>query len=251
MADLEVTFQCLCLFVPGNSVMHVLMPATAHHNQHHHEPPHEHQVRLRNANLCDPRMEGWVLALGDRRDPADTTFNPTIPSATRAEIAYISDDFCKVPPASINNLSKVAARVELRSGRFKRFSAEARFHFRGRVVRMANRVTWEIKGIPDYAIAWDWLGSGTNGDPPFRTLADLGEVSGRRKLDIFHVNQWPLRAGGRTLNADDLRQHFRSFYEVCEYPDPDEDHLPTGPVRIKSPYRVPNFACVAASAVFK
>src|ERR1700741_550425 len=89
MVDLEIRFQCMCLFVPEPvaadakaGTVHVLMPTTnGCHDSDCSDGPGvaEHVVRLIHPDLTDPKgvsLAGWKLELGVGHATAEVSLDP-------------------------------------------------------------------------------------------------------------------------------------------------------------------------------
>ncbi|HEV2148209.1 MAG TPA: hypothetical protein VGR37_12465 [Longimicrobiaceae bacterium] len=238
MATLEISLNCLCLFVPDpdpqKHVVHVLLPASsAGHHPHVARVLHpKNEEKFKDVGLP---LEGWVLKLGDVNGAsADTDLRPKEPPKNGDQIFDITDLAGKLKTSVITDPAAVVSRVELRAGGVKELKADAVWEINGVPVAMAHRVTWEI---PDFtADKLDWAPQGGNGgNPPF-THADLmADDGGVFTVNVFHVTEDALPPNDNgTLNPTAVRHHFLEFYRLYGIGDPGETKLPKNPRKIKS-----------------
>ena len=230
MPLLELEFNCLCLFAydEQDGDVHVLMPAT-----HHHE---KHVVRMFHRSFDKEGekergrdFEGWALELGDPSSKAETNLVPPTnpPQGTRLvnlnEIAGATVD-----PTLLRDEpdERVAARVTLRSGRVTRLVSEANWKIGGNVVALAHQVTWQMQGVA-HKLDWKRLTAPEDQDPPLASLKELDtEDDLGYRIRIFHVTENSLPPNsGAALQPEQMKHHFRALYEMLGV-QPDADMLP-------------------------
>jgi|GEM_PF-2506063 len=230
MPSLEISINCLCVFVPNPraGVMHVLMPPTHGH--------HEHVVRVLHTGSPPEGkpMEGWALKVGGGGGPAQTTLQPRQPAAKGETIVDLSAIAGPIDPTLTHDdaFPRVAARIDLRAGFLDRLHAEARWRVRKGRIAMAHQVVWKIEDVSDAQVAWKRMPGGTT-DQPFASLAELGSGT-HLKLDIYHVTRGALPpSSAGTLDPDAVREHFMAFYDLFGH-RPSSTDLPSDPQRIDS-----------------
>lgn len=230
MPSLEISINCLCVFVPNPraGVMHVLMPPTQGH--------HEHVVRVLHHGSPEKGkpMEGWALKLGGVPQPAETTLQPRHPATKGETIVDLSGIAGPVDPTLLEDDAfprRVAARVDLRAGYVDRLNAEAQWRLRSGRIVMAHQVVWKIDDISDAQVEWTRMPGGVT-DQPFASLAELGSGN-NLKLDIYHVTEdaLPPKASG-TLDPAEVQAHFRAFYAMFGH-SPRPNDLPSDPRRVE------------------
>lgn len=229
MATLEISFNCLCLFVPepGTKTVHVLMPVTQRH--------HQHVVRAIHGKFGNGgrSMEHWVLQLGEANGSPDLSLQPRCPPSHYDEIVNLTPlADRRLDRRVIDDTTKVVARVELHIGQVKELRADASWEISGRRIAMADRVVWETGNVSDEHLTWRHLGGTGGGNPPF-TLRELDGGSGAIKIDVFHVlpRALPPNDSG-ALSQAEIRAHFQEFYRLYGITNPTEGQLPRNPRKI-------------------
>lgn len=230
MADLRISINCLCHFVPDldGQVMHVLMPATGGH--HHH---HRHQIVLQNGAFSGGRsMRGWALELGAGQGPADLDFSGEATPAG-AEIVDLTRADCRFDRSRLRDAGRVAARLALHAGEITRVRAESTCDINQRSgVLAATEAVWLIRGLdPSAPLSWTAQAGAEVDAPPFATLADLQVVDGTIDLKLHHVTEFPPNPLGG-LDARALSDHFAKYLEMYGVAVPGDDQLPRNPRRI-------------------
>ncbi|MBA3969781.1 MAG: hypothetical protein H0X52_06740 [Gemmatimonadetes bacterium] len=237
MATLEVDINCLCLFVRDEAArtVHVLMPNTSNH--HHHEADHEeafpqHVVRMLHDSFSEEKgrpMEGWALVLGTEPGSADTMLAPSGSGGSTAEVADLTTITGgeSVERRLVENSMnpEVASRITLHAGKVTKLDAEALWKLKGRSVFMAHQVVWRAENVPEELT---WISLGATQSSPLRSLKELPpEANGSYRLSVYHVTPDDLPPTGvGTLEPEQVKQHFRIFYNLLGIPNPGEDLLP-------------------------
>jgi hypothetical protein len=254
MAALEISFNCLCVFVPepDKNTVHVLMPATQGHGGQHGSTLHV--VRLLHRNLAlqgGVALEKWALVLGPDVGTADTTLEPQEPPAHDAEMVNLSTISHKQLDRTLitDPDPRIAARVTLRAGKLLRIKSLAKWHLNGKKVFMAHEATWRIDDLPGGPLEWIPLDQpGT--PPPTPPLQFLSQLSadgdGVYRISLFHVSEEALPPNTGTLNIDKVKAHFRLFYALFPH-EPSDSELPHRDDGLPSF----GFNCPTAQAVLK
>ena len=235
MATLEIDLNCLCMFVRDENAasVHVLMPATDHHHKGGEEPFPPHVVRMLHPSFAEETgrpMEGWALVLGETPGSADTALGHASGGAgSTPEVANLTGitggkSVARRLVDDVQN-SEVKARVTLHAGKATQLNAQAVWKLKGQNIFMAHRVVWRIEDMPEELT---WVSLGANQPAPLQSLKELKpEVDGSYRLGIYHVTPDDLPPTGvGTLKPDQVRQHFRVFYNLLGIPNPSEDLLP-------------------------
>jgi len=250
MANLEIDFQCMCLFVPqpaspqgSSGTMHVLMPIT---NGCCHAPGAdvpEHVVKLIHGDLQEPRgvsLAGWRLQLGSGRGAADVSLEPRFrPKKKRkAQIVDLTRfTTLRVPPALLSDgKGKINAHVALHLGHLEKLNAEAVWDIGGEEVFMAYRMTWRIEGISEREVKWTGPNGETRGPVDILKLAPAGNGDKTIRFGIHHQPERVLDTPRRPrLDPEEVRDHFRAFYGMFDVQRPDGLPVP----KIKFPKSLP------------
>lgn len=240
MADLEITFQCMCLFVPeplgsdpARGTVHVLMPKTSCCHGAGAGVP-EHVVKLIHPRFAETRgvpLAGWMLELGDESGSAEVSLEPgsSPGNGTNPEIVNLTEFTDLNVPRELlfHGVGDVIARVVLRGGYLKEIAAEAAWSMGDRTVEMASRITWRIDGVRDEHVKW--TGPGTQAGGPVDIL-ELPPVSGGDGVIRFGIHHQPEEVldtpDDPRLDPTMVRDHFRVFYDLLGVESPDEFPLP-------------------------
>jgi hypothetical protein len=238
MATLQLEFNCLCLFVRdgATNVVHVLLPATHAH--------HRHAIRLVHPGFTDhPHrhrpMEGWAWELGPSsgNGTADLPSLATIPQGEIIDVTRVTSDASghngkKVKPAQVTGAhATVVSRVTLRAGSAIDSGARPyRWKVKGRDVRMAHQVLWEIDNVPDVQV---WRPLSNPVPKPIEKLSDLGTPgplgNGKHgyRIRVFHTLPAYLPPNHNNGMPDSamVTEHFRHFYDLLGH-QPTPDQLP-------------------------
>lgn len=233
MATLQLVIHCLCLYVRDeqNRIVHVLMPATkGHHAQHF--------AHLEHPSFQRPRsLEGWALMLGTAG--AGTAALETLAPQGKREILDLTVATAgaehpmgkRVKRALVNGPNPaVTSRITLRAGEVTHTIGETFWKFKGRMVEMVTRVSWEME-IADPTDRLEWHSIGASGNPPLDSLSSLGSEQG-----LHNVPNRPDGRMGYTVNVfhstltdlkpEEVSHHFRAFYEQLLDHEPTDDQLP-------------------------
>jgi hypothetical protein len=257
---LEITFRCMCLFVPepGTRRTHVLMPSTtacAHgdhgnHGDHDGHPTHavdRHVVKLvfpmkggrlsadgesfaqnrRVDGKLDFRdMAGWSLVLPRTRAAAPAP-GVSVSSVTLPDLRQATGS--RVSRALLNGTRdrRVAARVTLNGGAIVAHDAAAVWNFDGQSeIPMAQEVTWRLEGLPDGPLQLTRVRLGAGPNPGPRDVNDLPLLhpeNGVIALRVLHVMDTDFPTPQVRLPQDTSR-HFQAFY--CLFDQPTRTPLP-------------------------
>lgn len=236
MATLEIDINCLCLFVRDEAArtMHVLMPSTSSH--HHHGADHQdafpqHVVRMLHGSFSEKKgrpMEGWALVFGERPGSADTTLAPSGDGGSSAEVADLTT---LTGGKSIerrlveDSVDEVASRITFHAGKATALHAQAMWELGDRSIFMAHQVVWHIENVPEELT---WISLGAEQPSPLPSLKELRpEADGSYRLSVYHVAPDDLPPTGiGTLEPEQVKQHFRIFYDLLGIPNPGDDLLP-------------------------
>lgn len=244
MAQLEIEFHCLCLFVrdEANNIVHVLMPTT------HHDP---HVVMLYHASFPDgKRIHGLELVLAGTGSAVLSTLAPN-ERGEIVDLTKVTDRGTggrKTPADRVSTKHpKVLTRVRLKSGKVIDRDHQAEWLFRDTPRRMAYKVVWEISGVAD-KLEWNDL---NNPDAiPFQSLSELepdGTIDGELfyRFRIFHTtpDRLPPNDTGPGMDPVLVRRHFTHLYDVLDH-HPLDDELPAPPF-------VGKFNCGAGQALLE
>lgn len=239
MADLEINFQCMCLFVPEPAVaggeegtVHVLMPKTNCCSGAGANVP-EHVVRLIHPDFAGTRgvpLEGWMLELGGGHGSADISLAPPGDQneATPRIVDLTEFTGLRVPGELLSHgHGDVNARVVLRRGHLQGLSAEAHWKMNNTDVVMASGVTWRIEGVSGEDVRW--TGPQAQGGGPvdilnLRPLEDGDEVI---RFGIHHQPDEVLDTPDvPRLEPAKVTDHFRAFYSLFGLERPADLPLP-------------------------
>jgi hypothetical protein len=242
MANLEIDFQCMCLFVPQPASpegelgsMHVLMPKTRGCHGPATGVP-EHLVRIIHDDFENPKgvsMAGWTLELGGAA-PGSATVSLDLPPRPEDELPPEIVDLTQLtglrvaPKLLTHGAGGVNARVAFRRGHLQALEAEAVWTFGEQDVNMAHRMTWRLEGITEDQVRW----TGPNGETVgpvdiLRLTPDAGRGDGTIRLGIHHQPDHVLETPREPrLDPMEVTDHFRAFYELFDVKAPDDFPLP-------------------------
>jgi hypothetical protein len=260
MPTLKIDFNCMCLYVTNGepSVVHVLMPSTSGHGNHH-----QHVVRMvyrdRGGQIEFKEMEGWALSV--RRGASGPGEEPASAVELRKQKPVVNlTDFTgrQVDQELVTGSGggKIVSRVTVRGGAIEEVACqEQRWELGSHQGVMADQVTWRVDDVP---MELDWTSLGAEGEVPLASLADVmpedeeGEVY---HVYVYHVleqdlpTDLPPSREETTLFADDIMTHFPMYYPLLngvrmtaelkpklidENPDDDDGGEPSGVYLCKS-----------------
>ncbi len=242
MADLEISFQCMCLFVPEplapdseEGTMHVLMPRTNCCNGAGAGVP-EHVVKLIHGDIADPKgvpLAGWKLELGGEQRKAKVALDPRFDPETEmmAEIVDLTRlTNLRVPHRLLTNgAGSVNARVAFHRGHLEAIAAEQVWEIGGEDVFMAYRITWRIDDVSEDQVKW----TGPNGETaaPVDILKLTPGGDGKDdtviRFGIHHQPDDVLDTPREPrLEPMQVTDHFRAFYGMFDVGSPDDVPLP-------------------------
>lgn len=244
---LEITFRCMCCFVPDNRTgsMHVLMPDMRGHEHAGHggrSPIDPHVVRIiypkEGGSLLDGTaealaMEEWALELPG--------------SGRRANLSLPFElvDLCPiagaVSPALLGDRRdpRVVSRISLHAGGVTKHVSGAIWRFNGQVREMAQEITWTIPDLGGDRLTWRRTRLKTEGPSSAADVEDLPEIlpadDGIVRLQVHHVlaSDFPKADENRTHedSAALFAAHFAAHYNLIDNPRsrprPEFDHKPT------------------------
>ncbi len=231
MATLELSINCLCLFVPDKTAntVHVLMPAT---NGHHR---HVARVLFKGSPATGRSMEGWALEVGGTVGAANTALALAAPPHGEEIVDLNALTGRRLDWALVRDLHhpRVVSRIVLRAGALKEMRSEARWTLGGRPQAMATQVVWRVEDLADDQLSCTPLRARPRDVPIRQPLSRLRPTAGVVHLDVFHVTErsLPPRNAG-TLRPREVQDHFRAFYELYGISSPAPAQLPSRPERI-------------------
>lgn len=251
MANLEIDFQCMCLFVPEPraprsrlGTVHVLMPTTrcCHGGGASIE---EHIVNLIHEDTPDPKgasLAGWKLELGAGPASANVFLKPRVRPQTRRKPAIVDLTRLtrlRVPRALLSDEGdKVNAHIVLRGGYLKELAAEKVWRFGTANVFMAYRMTWRIDGVSEGGVNWTGPRGATKGPVDILRLTSSGREDQKGGADrvirfgIYHQPDRVLEVPRQPrLDPREVTEHFRAFYGMFGVPNTASFPLP----RIRNP----------------
>ncbi len=232
MATLELSINCLCLFVPDEpaNTVQVLMPYT---NGHHR---HVARVLYKGSPEKGVPIEKWALELGAGEASAETSLRPEQAVANDEEIVNLNDlAGHPLDPALIEDMGdeRVVSRLVLRAGKVASLHSEARWKIGEKQHAMANRVVWRIENFSDEQARWTPLHDDSGQQPAVPPLSTLAGDDGVIRVDVFHVTEDSLPpTNSGTLRTSEVQDHFKAFYELYGVANPTPDRLPSDPKRI-------------------
>lgn len=232
MATLEIDFNCMCMYVPGKSgAMHVLLPKMGHHTAH---DAHAVVLAYHDMNHCLQvvPMEHWELIV-DGTTPRPTLWSYIAAIAFRNRLVNLSDLTKKpVDPQRVTSQTPdgVVSRITLRKGRITRVDAQWHvWRVKGAKYRLAHRVTWRVENVP-LDLLWQSLGTSASMGEPLDTLASVRPESPRGplyKLSVHHVLKEHVPPNpSNKLKDSELREHFKEYFKLMDFPHPGDDLLP-------------------------
>lgn len=245
MATLQVNLNCMCLIVPDpaqpggdRGTVHVLMPCT-----HHAGAGNLHVAQMDYTDTQGARrvvrLEGWGLELGDPSAPA-AEVALRLPNGKPHNVVDITE-FTRgnghrngrlVPRTMLTGKHPdVIARISFHGGMIEDTDAQwPDWVLRGSRVRMAHNFTWRME-VDEGQMKWTPFNGATQ--PPLASLAQVEAVGAKkvRTLNVHHVASKAIDSQTGlplpyALNPDDIRNHFRMFYELLGE-EPSDDQLPT------------------------
>ena len=241
MANLEISFQCMCLFVPEPrtkrskfGAMHVLMPRTAGCHGACCGVP-EHVVRLIHDGLPlrGVDLAGWRLELGGEQDEATMALESQVDPQTgrKPEIVDLTRlTKLRVPPKLLTDgAGTVNTHVVFRRGHLAKVEAEQIWEIAGKDVFMAHRITWRIDGVSPEQVRWTGPKGENVGPVDILKLAPSGggEENPPIRFGIHHQPDEVLDTPHKPrLRPGEVTDHFRAFYTLFGVPRGDQFPVP-------------------------
>lgn len=236
MPALEMSIHCLCLLVPDEDTgtVHVLMPRT-------HPGHHRHVAHVLDDSFSQREgrsMEGLVLRLGPAGNGAGAADLRLVPTRTPKDDAAIVNlnplAGVALDRGILTDTNRISCRIELRAGQLHEVFSEASWEIGddNQRIAMATKVVWRIDEVTEDHLEWTPFGGG--GTEPFASLYQLADPDTVIRFAIYHVTPDALPPSPvGTLNPEQVKHHFRSFYHMYGVHNPSDTKLPRNPRLLK------------------